>query len=295
LITDVNLPDGKGTELLPLLADRQPATSAIVITADPSMDVAISAMRKGALDFLPKPFTRENLLDRVVAALRRQARDAQKDARLAKLREAFRRLNSARHTVSKKVDLLCNDLINSYSELSRDFEVARVEQDLRTSLTNARDLEQLLANSMDWLVRRFGKCNAAIFLALEDDEYQVAACMNHTLTGTRALFDALREALLPVIQREGFVHFNEDEVGQQLSKEQLKHLGVQTLLGVDCTFAGQSLASIMLFRDADTPFLDTDEQTLRAMGPVLGNALIRFEGDSNTGNDPPLTSDRWGS
>src|SRR5437762_3099276 len=72
LVTDVNLPDGNGTTLLESLKEHQPTASAIVITGQPSMDGAINALRHGAFDFLPKPFTADNLIKRVTDALERQ-------------------------------------------------------------------------------------------------------------------------------------------------------------------------------------------------------------------------------
>src|SRR3954471_17113998 len=65
LVTDVTLPDGNGTDLVASLRKDQPGASAIVITGDPSMDRAISAIREGAVDFLPKPFTADHLITRV--------------------------------------------------------------------------------------------------------------------------------------------------------------------------------------------------------------------------------------
>src|SRR5438045_5661064 len=44
LVTDVNLPDDNGTSLLNTLKETQPTASAIVITGQPSMADAISAL-----------------------------------------------------------------------------------------------------------------------------------------------------------------------------------------------------------------------------------------------------------
>jgi DNA-binding NtrC family response regulator len=131
LVTDVNLPDGDGTTLLSTLRQQQPCASAIVLTGQPSVDGAIHAIREGAIDFLPKPFTADNLLARVNKALQRQAQIARQERRLDKLRDAVKRLNEARRLVSKKVDLLCNDLITAYGELSRQLDVVRVQESFR--------------------------------------------------------------------------------------------------------------------------------------------------------------------
>src|SRR4051794_8953919 len=62
LVTDVQLPDGDGTSLVASLRKGNPAASAIVITGKPTMDRAIDAIREGAVDFLPKPFTAAHLI-----------------------------------------------------------------------------------------------------------------------------------------------------------------------------------------------------------------------------------------
>ena len=56
VITDINLPDGNGMNLLPALRKHSPTATAIVITGSPSIDGAITAIQGGAVDFVPKPF-----------------------------------------------------------------------------------------------------------------------------------------------------------------------------------------------------------------------------------------------
>src|SRR5918993_1409466 len=65
LVTDVHLPDGDGTALLPILRSRQPTARAIVITGKPTVDKAVVAIRGGAVDFVSKPFSNDVLAERV--------------------------------------------------------------------------------------------------------------------------------------------------------------------------------------------------------------------------------------
>jgi DNA-binding NtrC family response regulator len=53
VMLDVNLPDGNGTELLPELQSN-PA-DVVMISGESTLDDAIAALRRGAIDFLPKP------------------------------------------------------------------------------------------------------------------------------------------------------------------------------------------------------------------------------------------------
>ncbi|RJR43482.1 MAG: response regulator [Desulfobacteraceae bacterium] len=69
LITDLRLPDIKGTEVIRIAKKKRPRTAVIVMTGHPNISTAVEAMKSGAADFLEKPFTEEEFLQRVVAAL----------------------------------------------------------------------------------------------------------------------------------------------------------------------------------------------------------------------------------
>ncbi len=273
LVADIYLPDGQGTELIGALKYYQPSARAVVITGKPNMNGAINAMREGAVDFLPKPFSAEQLLERVNAALKTQAEGARKDKRILKLRDAVKKLNEARRTVSKKVDLLCNDLITAYGELSRQLETVRTQESFRKTLSEAKDLEQLLCHAMDWMLRQMGYSNVAIWLAGDDNDFQLGAYMKYTIPGDQPLTDALRQGIIPMINREAFVHFSAEEAKQKLSKRELDLVKDNTLLGVSCTYLGEVLATIVLFRDSKTPFTDDDAAALKLISPVFATLL----------------------
>ncbi|PSQ82859.1 MAG: sigma-54-dependent Fis family transcriptional regulator [Bacteroidetes bacterium QS_7_67_15] len=56
-LLDLRLPGASGMDLLPDLLEEQPHLQVLVITAHSSIDSAVEAMRRGATDYLPKPFT----------------------------------------------------------------------------------------------------------------------------------------------------------------------------------------------------------------------------------------------
>lgn len=65
VISDIKMPGMSGIELLSKLKEIEPATSVIIITGYPSIDVSISAMKYGAVDFLTKPFSIDDLIFKV--------------------------------------------------------------------------------------------------------------------------------------------------------------------------------------------------------------------------------------
>ena len=61
-LVDLRLGTESGMELIPALRTACPWMKVVVITAYASIDTAVEAMRRGAFDYLPKPFTPDQLL-----------------------------------------------------------------------------------------------------------------------------------------------------------------------------------------------------------------------------------------
>jgi two-component system response regulator PilR (NtrC family) len=69
-LTDMNLPDGKGIELVQWIQQHAPNTPVAVITAYGSMDIAIESLKAGAFDFVSKPVELPRLRELVNTALK---------------------------------------------------------------------------------------------------------------------------------------------------------------------------------------------------------------------------------
>src|SRR4051812_26683508 len=62
VISDLRMPGPSGVDLLEDIVERWPEVPVILLTAYGSVEVAVQAMKKGAADFLRKPFDREEIL-----------------------------------------------------------------------------------------------------------------------------------------------------------------------------------------------------------------------------------------
>ncbi len=71
VITDLMMPKMNGIELLEEIQRRAPALPVLMLTGYPTIRTAIQALRLGAVDYLAKPFTRQELLGPIARALRR--------------------------------------------------------------------------------------------------------------------------------------------------------------------------------------------------------------------------------
>lgn len=69
VITDLKMPKKSGMEILRELKNLDPSIIVIVFTAFASIQSAVEAMKEGAFDFIPKPFSAEQLLITIERAL----------------------------------------------------------------------------------------------------------------------------------------------------------------------------------------------------------------------------------
>lgn len=60
-LTDFNLPDGNGIELVQHISEKYPQIPVAVLTAYGNMDIAISSLKAGAFDFVNKPIKQNHL------------------------------------------------------------------------------------------------------------------------------------------------------------------------------------------------------------------------------------------
>ena len=97
VLSDLQMPGIDGLDLLAEMRERRPHTPVILMTAFGTIQVAVSAMRGGALDFVTKPFQAEELLVSLERAFERRALEEEN----RRLRRAVARVSSFGELVGK--------------------------------------------------------------------------------------------------------------------------------------------------------------------------------------------------
>jgi len=76
VLADINMPGTSGMDFLRMARETAPGVPVIMITGYPSIDLAVEAIKFGAVDFLPKPFKAEELEIIVRKAVRNAGTEA---------------------------------------------------------------------------------------------------------------------------------------------------------------------------------------------------------------------------
>ena len=63
ILTDLKMPGLPGLELISTIRDKFPDTAIIVISGYATVKTAVEAMKLGAVDFIPKPFTPDEIFN----------------------------------------------------------------------------------------------------------------------------------------------------------------------------------------------------------------------------------------
>ena len=89
LVSDIRMPGMSGMELQKWMSENDVKLLVILVTAHAEVPMAVEAMRAGAVDFIQKPYSPQQLLERVKQALRqdelRRAEERQEEGTLTLL------------------------------------------------------------------------------------------------------------------------------------------------------------------------------------------------------------------
>ena len=86
LVLDIRMPGMSGLELQDHLLEQQDPLPIIFITGHGDIPMAVEAMKKGAMDFIRKPFRDQELLDRIQEAMAWDAENREHNAGLETVR-----------------------------------------------------------------------------------------------------------------------------------------------------------------------------------------------------------------
>jgi FixJ family two-component response regulator len=103
LVIDIRLPDINGLDFQVRLTQTGVRLPVVMMTGYGDIPMSVRAMKSGAVDFLPKPFKDQDMLDAVHAAIERDRQQRAVDRNISKVREPFETLSAREQQVMRLV------------------------------------------------------------------------------------------------------------------------------------------------------------------------------------------------
>lgn len=144
LLLDVRMPGISGLDLQERLQQRKILLPVILLTGHGDVPMAVRAMKRGAFDFIQKPFNDQYLLDRISEALELDGRNRESRGQMLLLQERLARLTARERSV---LDGLVKGQANKSIALDLGISERTVE------LYRAHVMEKMEARSLAQLVQ----------------------------------------------------------------------------------------------------------------------------------------------
>jgi len=144
LVLDVRLPGISGLALQRQLVEANVQIPIIFITAHSDVPMTVRAMKAGAVEFLPKPFHDQDLLDAIHLALEKDRGRRQQETELTALRERFESLSPREREV---VTMVVSGMLNKQIAA----QIGSAENTIKVH--RSRAMEKMQANSLADLVK----------------------------------------------------------------------------------------------------------------------------------------------
>jgi FixJ family two-component response regulator len=99
IVIDIRLPDMSGLEFQAQLTRMGVRLPVIMMTGYGDIPMTVRAMKRGAVDFLPKPFRDQDMLDAVMVAIERDRQRRAADGDASRMRQRFETLTAREQQV----------------------------------------------------------------------------------------------------------------------------------------------------------------------------------------------------
>lgn len=113
VLTDLMMPDRSGMEAVEAVARDHPDTGVVMFTGFATVDSAVQSMKLGALDYLPKPFTPQELIDvtqRALEKTQKARRDREIESTYAEAEKAIK----SSLDLQEILNLICSSVVKLF-------------------------------------------------------------------------------------------------------------------------------------------------------------------------------------
>lgn len=213
-VTDYDLPDIDGVEIVQKLHEANPNCPIIVITGKDSPDLALRVLLAGASDYLPKIGEYQKFLPRTITT------NLQRAMLLENLRDMYKRVEQA-----SRDEALLNRLI--------------------VSIHGSLELDNIVEKAVQSLLEEFNSSRAIICLTSDPDNTmkiarQITKPQYNAISEKSALFASYHDLLLDVGERRPLVVMQDDTFAfAEDVRGEMVGYGIQSMMMVPLVYRGR--------------------------------------------------------
>ncbi|HUO06936.1 MAG TPA: response regulator [Phycisphaerae bacterium] len=274
LLVNMQINDNAGTEFIRALRRKYPGTELIAVSRVKRSDVCLDAWRAGASDMLLAPIQPNDVQRSLNGVAERRAQMERLTKRNLRLRQVCKQLNKARHEIGQQVDLLCNDLVRAYQEMAQQLNVTQITAEYSQALDEEIEVEGILRKTMEWVLRKVGPINAAVYLPDAERHFALGAYLNLDTEADALLINDIGETVVKQAESAGqAVAIDDDRAIEHLFGSAGERLKGRSWLSVACNVRRECLAVIVIFRSKVQPIDASIRTMIDAIAPVLGERI----------------------
>lgn len=277
-IIGLHLREGSGNDLLRAVHERSNITKVIMLGNEPMLDQAVTAMRLGAVDLLARPINEAETIASVNNAIELARQDRARELRLQKLQRLCNVLSRSRAAEAKQVGALCRELETTCDQLNDQVKTLKLASEFKAMIEQELDIEALLRSSLEFMLRKTGPTNAAVYLPSNHSDYSLGAYVNYDCPRDTAdvLLDHLADVLAP--QFDDIDHvlvLNDDRDLEEHLGDDANWLADSRVIIFACRHKDECLAVVTFFRDREKPFPEDLLPQLVAMKDIFAQQLAK--------------------
>ncbi len=298
ILVNLQIGDHAGVELIKTFKRRYGNSDIVALSRSRRSEACLDAFHAGASDMLLAPYAARDIQLVLAAATERRQETLRRQQRHERLRTTCRRLNKARHEISQQVDLLCNDLVRAYQDMAQQLNLTQHAAEFAQSLAGELDVEGVLRRTMEWILKKLGPVNAAIYLPNGDDQFALGAYLNLDTQADAPLIETLGKTLVLQARGATALTLEEDGVIDELFGEEGAPLKGRQWLAIGCHTPRECLGVLVVFRSkaagglgATTELHGQARGLIEAAAPLLAERIENalglyqrlhpFEGDES--------------
>ena len=253
-------------------------TAIVAVLSDDSLYDAIRAAQLNFDGILAEPFISGQPIQLLRQAIKKCEKRLFFAQRYNKLRQLLRKTNLDRRTLRKKINLLCQDLVHSNTNLTNTLQNLRKAYDFQNDLTGEFDLNYLLHKSLRHIKEQIDNSSGIIYLCQSKDiEAHISGPWYEGRRELAVIEQLLKDTIIThitqVAQTKTVRLIPKAGEWQEITVKERRELEGLSLLAWPMFSDEEMTGVLVIYKDDSQPLTPADSETLAPYLPPLAHSI----------------------